>query len=113
MPIPAPVVRNLNALLAEIHRATPRVKGQFAKDRHALIGASLDLVDLTPDMMMAARNAQSAMDALALKLLNCNSRNEHEIEPLRAQASHAITQLAATFLDAKPSQMTVVLGQGW
>lgn len=113
MPIPAPVVKNLNALLAEIHRATPRVKGQFARDRHALIGASLDLVELTPPMMMAARNAQAAMDALAHKLLNATPRNEHEIEPLRAQATHAITELATTFLDAKPSQMTVVLGQGW
>ncbi|MDB5431079.1 MAG: hypothetical protein JWP35_2195 [Caulobacter sp.] len=113
MPIPAPVVRNLNALLGEIHRANSRVKGQFAKDRHALIGASLDLVELTPPMMLAARNAQTAMDALAHKLLNANSANEHEIEPLRAMASHAVTQLATTFVDAKPSQMTVVLGQGW
>ena len=113
MPIPAPVVRNLNSLLAEIHRANPRVKGQFARDRHALIGASLDLVELTPPIMHAARTAQAAMDLLAHKLLNANPRNEHEIEPLRAQATQAITELAATFMDAKPSQMTVVLGQGW
>ena len=113
MPIPAPVVRNLNALLAEIHRANPRVKSEFARDRHALIGASLDLVELTPPIMSAARNAQTAMDLLAHKLLNANSRNEHEIEPLRAQATQAVTDLATCFLDAKPSQMTVALGQGW
>ena len=113
MAIPAPIVQNLNALLAEIHRATPRVKGQFARDRHSLIGACLDLVDLTPEMMTAARNAQAAMDALAHKLLNVTPRTEHEIEPVRAQATHAITQLAATFMEAKPSQMTMVLGQGW
>ena len=113
MSIPAPVVRNLNTLLAEIHRATPRVKGQFAKDRHALIGASLDLVELTPPMLQAARVAQQAMDQLAHKLLNSNSANEHEIEPFRAQASTAVTSLASTFVGAKPSPMTVVLGQGW
>lgn len=113
MPIPAPVVNNLNALLAEIHRANPRVKSQFARDRHALIGASLDLVELTPDMLGAAREAQHVMDLLAHKLLNSNSSNEHEIEPLRSRASKAITDLAATFVNARPSQMTVVLGQGW